>query len=205
MDRQEYLNQISTKNLPNKGGKKSNILSSKFFWVGAIGVGALVLIIIIGSLIGGGKPSGKDQLFSLILHINNTSELIETYQPSVKSSDLRSHSASLHSVLSNTGRELTEFAEEKYNFKEKDIKKDLAEEETTAKDGLEAELFEAKINGILDRIYTHKMAYEISLITNREAQIMKSINNETLNEILTTSYDSLETLYDKFNDFSEAN
>ena len=81
----------------------------------------------------------------------------------------------------------------------------MAEEETTAKDGLEAELFEAKINGILDRIYTHKMAYEISLITNREAQIMKSINNETLNEILTTSYDSLETLYDKFNDFSEAN
>lgn len=205
MDRQEYLNQISTKNLPSTGGKKPGILSSKFFWVGAIGIGALVLIIIIGSLISGGKASGKDQLFSLILHVDNTSELIEAYQPNVKSSDLRSHSASLYSVLSNTSRELTEFAEEKYNFKEKDIKKDLAEEETTAKDGLEAELFEAKINGILDRIYAHKMAYEISLITTREAQIMKSINNDTLNEILTTSYNSLETLYDKFNNFSEAN
>ena len=66
-------------------------------------------------------------------------------------------------------------------------------------------MFEAKINGILDRIYAHKMAYEISLITTREAQIMKSINNDTLNEILTTSYNSLETLYDKFNNFSEAN
>lgn len=205
MDRQEYLNQISASNRPAKGGKSLNILSSKFFWVGAIGAGALILIVIIGSLIGGGKTSGKDQLFSLILRINNTSELIETYQPSVKSSALRSHSASLNSVLSNTSKELTEFAEEKYNFKEKDIKENLTEEETTAKDGLETELFEAKINGVLDRTYAHKMAYEISLITTRETQIMKSINNDTLKEMLVTSYDSLETLYDKFNDFSEAN
>ncbi len=204
MDRQDYLNQISAKNLPAKGGKLK-VLSSKFFWVGVIGIGALILIIVMGALIGGGKTSGKDQLYSLILHINNTSELVETYQPDVKSSSLRSHSASLYSVLSNTSKELTEFAEEKYNFKEKDIKENLVEEETTAKDGLEAELFEAKINGILDRIYAHKMAYEISLITNREAQIMKSINNDVLDEILTTSYNSLDTLYDRFDNFSETN
>ena len=86
---------------------------------------------------------------------------------------------------------------------EKNVDKKIAEEATTMKDGLESELFEAKINGVLDRIYAHKMAYEISLITTREAQIMKSINNDTLDEILTTSYNSLSTLYEKFNDFSE--
>jgi len=204
MDRQEYLNQISAVNRPAKKSKTS-FFASKFFWVGAIGVTVLILIILIGAILGNGKTSDKDKMFGLILHIDNTSELIETYQPNVKSSDLRSYSASLYGVLSNTSKELTDYATEKYNYKAKDAKESIAEEETTAKDELESELFEAKINGILDRIYTHKMAYEISLITTREAQLLKSANNDTLKEILTTSYDSLENLYDKFNDFSEAN
>ena len=47
------------------------------------------------------------------------------------------------------------------------------------------------------------MAYEISLMANSEAQLLKSTNNDTLKEMLTTSYNSLDNLYDKFNDFSE--
>lgn len=204
MDRQEYLNQISAVNRPaNK--PKSGIFASKFFWVGAIGLAVLVLIIIIGAVLGGGKTSNKDKLFALILHIDNTSSVIDEYQSNVKSSDLRSYSASLNSVLSNTSNGLTSYAEEKYNFKAKEVDKKITEEETTAKDGLMDELFEAKINGILDRIYTHKMAYEISLITSREAQLLKSSSNDALTEILTTSYNSLNNLYNKFNDFSEAN
>ena len=105
--------------------------------------------------------------------------------------------------MSNTSRELTGIAEEKYGFKENSIEKNIAEEETTARDNLEAELFEAKINGTLDRIYALKMAYEISSITNRETQIMNSTQNEELKSALSKSYDSLDILYSKFNDFSE--
>ena len=202
MDRQGYLNQISTQNRPVKK-TKSGIFSSKFFWVGVGGIGALIVIIIIGSLLSSGRTSGKDKLFSLILHINNTTALIEEYQPNVKSSSLRSHSASLYGVLTNTSKKLTDFATEKYDFKEKDVKKDIVEEETAAKDALGTGLFEAKINGILDRIYASKMAYEILLITNSESQTMKSMNNETLNDILDESYSSLDTLYNEFNEFSE--
>ena len=92
---------------------------------------------------------------------------------------------------------------EKYNMKPKDANDSITEEETLTKDGLANELFEAKINGILDRIYAHKMAYEISLVTSREIQLYKSTNNENLKGILDTSYNSLSNLYDKFNDFSE--
>ena len=145
----------------------------------------------------------KDRLLALVLHIDNTSEAIGEYQPNVKSSDLRSYSASLNGVLSNTSRELTNYIAEKYNMKPKDANENIAEEETLAKDDLVNELFEAKINGNLDRIYAHKMAYEISLITSREIQLYKSTNNESLKEILDTSYNSLSNLYDKFNDFSE--
>jgi hypothetical protein len=204
MDRQEYLNQISTTNQPTKS-PKSGIFASKFFWVGVIGVAAFILIMIIGSALGGGGTSAKDKLYALILHINNTSELIGEYQSNVKSSELRSHSASLSSILANTNKGLNDYATSKYNFKEKDIPKKITEEETTAKDELQSELFEAKINGILDRVYAHKMAYEISLITTRESQLLKSANNDDLKEALTTSYNSLNNLYSKFNDFSETN
>lgn len=203
MDRQEYLNQISMKNQPVKK-PRSGIFASKFFWIGIIGVVTFILIMIIGSALGSGNTSVKDKIFGLILHIDNTSELIKEYQSSVKSSDLRSYSASFNGILSDTSKSLTDYATEKYNFKAKDVKKEITEEETTAKDGLNAELFEAKINGSLDRIYAHKMAYEISLVTTREAQIINSVNNDALKESLTKSYDSLGVLYDKFNNFSEA-
>lgn len=202
MDRQEYLNQISVANRPVKE-PKSGIFASKFFWVGIIGLVAFILIMILGAIISGTKGNEKERIFSLILHLDNTSEVIGQYQSSVKSSGLRSYSASLSGVLSNTSKELTAYAEEKYDFKAKNMDDKISEEETLLKDGLENELFEAKINGVLDRIYAHKMAYEISLITNRESQILKSSNSENLKNILETSYNSLNNLYDGFNDFTE--
>ena len=190
------------KSRPAKNSK-SGIFASKFFWVGVIGAAIFILILIIGGILSGARGNNKDRLLALVLHIDNTSEAIGEYQPNVKSSDLRSYSASLNGVLSNTSRELTNYIAEKYNMKPKDANENIAEEETLAKDDLVNELFEAKINGNLDRIYAHKMAYEISLITSREIQLYKSTNNESLKEILDTSYNSLSNLYDKFNDFSE--
>lgn len=205
MDRQEYLNQISKSNQSVNKSKRSGVFASKFFWVAVVGVVALILIIIVGSALGGGKSSTKEKVFSLILHTKNVSEIVGEYQPNIKSSDLRSYSASLNSILSDTNSKITEYAENKYKYKEKDVKKSIAEEEAAAKDSLTNELFEAKINGNLDRVYAHKMAYEISLIATYEAQIIKSANDETLENILNTSYESLDNLYSKFNDFSEAN
>lgn len=207
MDGQQYLQQISESSRPApKGGKKGRlgrILSSKFFMIGAIGLGLLIVIMIIGSVLGGNKSGAKNLSFELKLHLDNTTELIQEYQQYVKSSELRSNSASLQGVLSNTSRDLTDYLEEKYDFKDKDISKAMEEEALLARDDLENELFEAKINGILDRIYAHKMAYEISLFTTEEAQLIKASQDETLTEFLTTSYDSLNNLYNKFNEFSE--
>lgn len=204
MDRQEYLNQISMKNQPIKK-TRSGIFASKFFWIGVIGVVAFILIMIIGGILSGTRSNDKERLFALILHVDNVSGVIDEYQPNVKSSDLRSYSASLNGLLYNTSKDLTSYATEKYNFKAKDVNKKIIEEENLAKDDLSKELFNAKITGVLDRTYAHKMAYEISLITSREAQLLKSANNETLKSALTTSYNSLSVLYDEFNNFSEAN
>ena len=203
MDGQDYLNQISAENRPVKKSK-SGIFSSKIFMAIMIGVIALVFIIIVGSIIGNGKSSEKELSYALKLHIDNTSKVISEYQPEVKSSDLRSHSASLNGVLSNTTRELTDYLTSKYDFKEKDVPQKLVDEAQLEMDGLEADLFEAKINGILDRIYAHKMAYEISMLMSEENKLLNSTGDEAFQNILSTSYSSLENLYSKFNDFSEA-
>lgn len=203
MDGQEYLNQISATNRPVKKSKMNGILSSKFFLVGMVGLIALIIIIIIGAILGGNKGGEKNDGFRLILHIDNTAEVMKTYQPDVKSSDLRASSASLYGVLTNTSKDLTDYLTAKYDYKEKDVDKNIAEEATLQKDGLESELFEAKINGTLDRIYAHKMAYEVSTLMAEETKLYNETSKSDLKDLLDKSYNSLEKLYNNFNNFSE--
>ncbi|MDO5452042.1 MAG: hypothetical protein Q4F56_03050 [Candidatus Saccharibacteria bacterium] len=204
MDGQQYLNQISEANRPVKEVKsKGGIFSSKFFIVGVIGLGLLVLIIIMGAVLGANKGGEENLSYKLKLHLDGTAEVIQEYQPNVKSSELRSSSASLYGVLSNTSKELGSYLKEKYNFEDKNISEAITSKAELNEDELASELFEAKINGILDRIFAHKMAYEITIIMSEESKLYDSTSNETLKGLLDESYKSLENLYDKFNDFSE--
>ncbi len=202
MDKQDYLDQISASVRPEKKSRLS-LLSSPFFKVGAIGVIALIAIIFLGMLLGGGKETLRDQSYTLKLRLDNTLEVISNYQTYVKSSELRSNSASLYSILTNTNSGLSNYLVEKYDFKESSVSDKIVNLVTEEKETLENELFEARINGNLDRIYAHKMAYEISMIATNESSIYNASRDETLREVVKTSYDSLNNLYNKFNDFSE--
>ncbi len=206
MDGQQYLNQISQTNRPVKqsGGGLNKILTSKIFIVVAIGLVLLILIMILGAVIGGGKKSVKELGYELTLHLDNTVAVIKEYQPNVKSSRLRANSASLDGVLSNTKSQVNTVLMDELGFNKKKDASDTAEEEAIAVgEELKNELFEAKINGILDRVYAHKMAYEISLFLAEEEQILENTSNENLINAINTSHESLTNLYDKFNNFSE--
>ncbi len=203
MEGQEYLNQISAAARPAKESKTKKILSSKLFIFGVVALVLFILMAIIGAVLGGNKDNEKNLDYRLKLHLDNTAEVIQEYQTNIKSSDLRSSSSSLNSILTGTSQQLTTYLTEKYAFKESNIDKKIVEQANLEKDGLESELFEAKINGILDRIYAHKMAYEISVLMSEETKLMDMTKNETLDNLLKTSYDSLNVLYEKFNDFSE--
>lgn len=205
MDGQEYLNQISAQNRPVKSSGISSILSSKFFLLGVVGVVLLIFVLMIGVMLSGGKGGEKNLSIALKLHLDNTTEIIEDYQKIVKSSELRSSSASLYSILTSTDSELADYINTKYSSKEKDLDKKIANNAQMARDELENDLFKAKIGGTLDRTYALKMAYEISLIQSEELKIMNISKSDDLKGILTKSYDSLKNLYSKFNDFSEAN
>lgn len=184
MDGQEYLNQISQSNRP-VAKKENKLFSSKLF---IFGIGALVLLvitIILGAILSGNKGGEKNLSISLLLHLDNTSDLIEEYQPNVKSSNLRSSSASLYSVLTNTSSSLSAFLEEKYEFNTKDIEENVTEAAELDKEELETELFNAKINGLLDRTYAHKMTYEIAIFLAEESKLLNSTSDASLKSILS--------------------
>lgn len=204
MDGQEYLNKISASNRPVKKSKLGELLSSKVVMWGAVAVVALVIIIVMGSLIGGSKKDVKSLGAALMLHTKNTADIISEYQNSIKSSELRANAASLNQVLTVTNKDLSDYMSQKYSLQTKNISKDISAQANTEKDGLNSELFEAKINGNLDRIFAHKMSYEISLVGTEESRIIKATSDSNLKELLEKNYSSLENLYDKFNDFSEA-
>lgn len=203
MDGQDYLNQISADIRPVQPSKLHNILTSKFFLVGVIFVAALIIILIIGSVLSANKSNTKNLSFALNLHLDNTKSVINTYQKELKSSNLRSYSASLVSILSKTHSDLTEYLTAKYDYNPGKIDSKIVDQATLEKDGLESELFEAKINGNLDRVYAHKMAYEISILSAEETKIHNTSKDENLKSILNVSYDSLSKLYDNFNNYSE--
>ena len=208
MDKKEYLNQISShptakSPMMNKDwmGKIQAILHSKFLWIGVGCVVAFIVLAMIGGLLSGGRGDNKDRVYALSLRVSSLNDVISEYQNSVLSSELRGYSASLSSVLSNTATNLNNYISEYYKTKQKEIPKTITGPEEEAKQKLSDELFEARITGRLDQVYAQRMAIEISTIMDREETIHNSINNEQLDTMLSSSYDSLANLYPKFNEF----
>ena len=148
MNDKEYLKQISSAVRPEKKSKMS-FLSSPIAKALLIGVVGLIVIIIIGSILGGGKAGTVSKTASLKFHLDNTATVISDYRKLIKSSNLRSSSASLYSVLTNTSKEVAEILPKLgFSSNSADGKK-LSNKAVKNKDALENDLFEAKINGNL--------------------------------------------------------
>ncbi len=212
MDRQEYLNQISASNRPantKPNGKFASILSSKVFLIVAGAVVLFIILAIVGGALSGSKSSPKQKIYAFNMHIDNTTEVLDKYRDKVKSSGIRSYYTTLSSLLVNVKGQLDSYLNTKNGDKKDDAKKILGEKKieqlTLEKDGLDNELFEAKINGNLDRVYENKMSYEIATLMNEEGHIAKSSGDESLKDIMYGSYTSLENLYNQINNISEPN
>ena len=204
MDSQDYLDQISRTARPVKQstGGISGILSSKWFKWGLGALALLIVIMIFGSMLGN-KETLEEKCTNLKLHVDGTTEVVTKYQENLKSSLLRSLSASLKGILTNTSSQLNNYRAEKYNFKDDKIKEAVVLEADAARDELMDELFEAKINGLLDRVFAHKMALEIYTIASDETGISNASDDPALKSLLENSLNSLNNLYTQFNDFSE--
>ncbi len=207
MDKQEYLNQISPESALPKPVQPSlldKILKSKFTWIGLGAVILLVIIMGVGAVLQANKPNPVQKISELTLVIQNTNDIVDEYQASLKSSQLRGYSASLGSVLADTEGKLDSYIT--VNLKTKKVATAAAiaaanQEKAT----ITQELDDAIINGYLDKTYAIKIAYLISVITARENEVLKMTSGPIIQEILTTSEESLQKLYDEFHDFKGIN
>ncbi len=207
MNEQEYLNQISSSIRPAKMPKSSSgiggIFSSIYFKIGIGALIALILIMIVGSILGGGNSDMKTDLATLELRLEGTTEVISEYQQYLKSSRLKSISAALGSELTNTAKKIETYLDEKYEYDTGSLSSTITDAAEYDRISLNNDLFEAKINGLLDRIFVHKMDHEITTFMSEEQAIISSADDSDVQSILKTSYSSLTTIYDEISSFSE--
>lgn len=202
MDNQAYLDQISP--VEKKTILSGDLFKSKVMKLIIGGVVAVIAIIIFGTIINSGE-SEETKCIKLQLHAQNLSQIVKDFQPSIKSSSLRSNSTSLDSILTNIEVTNENYLKEKFDFKKSKINKNLDEKEQNLYAELNNDLFTAKINGLLDRTYARKMAYESALLNSYIEAIYTKTKNEEYKSSLGSFAKSLEVLAETFDSFSETN
>ncbi len=202
MDNQAYLDKISASNRPVRASGK-DLFSSPIIKIALGGIIAIIVIIIFGSVLGGLTGKIKDKTIALHYHIDNTVFIVTEFQPSLKSSSLRSASATLRSLLDSASTTITNFIVEEYKFDTRKGDKKIQADEEELYNELYEELFNAKINGLLDRTYARKIAYEITIIQNNLSEIYSKTKDENLKSSLSTTFDSLSNLYSSFDTFDK--
>lgn len=202
MDNQAYLDQISP--VSKKTILGGDLFKSKVIKLILGGIAAVIAIIIFGTIINSGE-SEETKCIKLHLHTNNLSQIIEDFQPSVKSSSLRANSTSFDNILSNIEVVNENYLKENYDFKKSNIDKKLEEKEQNLYAELNNDLFTAKINGLLDRTYARKMAYEAAVLSSYIEEIYNKTKDEEYKSDLKSFLGSLEVLEETFDSFSETN
>ncbi len=207
MDNFAYLNQISksarAKSVP--APKSKNPLAK--FSIGKIaliGVVCFFLLMALGGLLGSinGKP--KELSKQLYVRTTNLSTTLTTYNPSVKSSRLRSISVSLIAILNHTSSQLSSYISGDEKHKEEDLlpKTKVLDSETAMSEELNLSLNRAKLNGILDRTYENQLTLQVSLLLSLTSQLLARTKDETLISILTPFYSSLETIHNNLESYT---
>ena len=199
MDNQAYLDQIAASNRPEKSSKLSTVIKSNIFKIGAGAVGLFIILFIIGQILSGIQGNTKQTFFDFKVRLDNVTGTIEEYQGLVKSSRLRSYSASLSTIISSTQKSVEEYANKTYPK----VKITGSDEINKAAEELKNDLFNAKINGLLDRVYARKLAYEISVIMSEESKLIKAVKDNDFKKALQSSQNSLSIIKESFTSFSE--
>lgn len=207
MDSLEYLNQISQSNRPIKPANKvkAKLLNGSIIKIALGGIVLFFLLMIIGSMLGNlnAKPENlTKQLYTRTINLNST---ISTYGKTLKSSRLRSINSSLSAVLVNSSNQLSSYIK----GEETSSSVLLPDEETVAAEAqhiaqLDSSLNNAKLNGILDRIYASQIDLEVSLLLSMISELEERAKGDTkLITILSDYYSNLKVIHDSLEAYSE--
>lgn len=210
MDNMAYLQQIAgVDNSLNSKGKKKNPLSKLLnVWVLA-GAGIFIVLIIIVALIASSlnKVDTKDQdLMTQSYWMANylVNETLDEYADQVKNSDIRNMTASFRSVLNeiilnDAGLMLSEYGIEVDDFDEED--NEIVAQEKKANDELNSTLEDARLNGILDRVYLREITMQVAYIRSYQSEIAERTKNSKVEEFSLKADANLGNIYEQFHSF----
>jgi len=204
MDNFAYLDQISAStNATNSSVAPGNsffgaLFGKKSTRILLLSAVVAIILCIIFAIINSIVNRETDYVPRLSLRTTNLSSMVTEYTPTVKSSSLRAAGSSLASILDNMSSNLTTSLGEDY-----EVSEPVAKEEAEVLSSLTTALYEAKINGVLDRTYARQFAYQIVNLLALIEEAKNSTDDATLKTKLTSSEESLSNIYPAFADYSD--
>ena len=202
MDGMTYLNQISTKQKPQKQGFAGLPFSPKLlkFLIGAI---ILTVIIIVASMLLNSGDKNTKLATQIITKTENLTKTIDTYGKEVKASNLRSITATLKGVLTETQKGISDISSTAKKDKDSNNEKNKTiKEETTHIEEINGKLLNAKLNGQLDAEYLNQIVTETTLLISLEGNLLEKTKNDQLKETLSKSMTDLQNVLNQLNNYT---
>ena len=209
MNNKDYLNQIAaearplTRKAPGFFGNTLNLSMNQLKIIG-IAIAAIFLVMVIAMIATSGNKHGeRDYVDEAYLRTKDLPTIIDKYKSQLRSSELRSMTTSLKTVLTETNYNLSVALTNDFEVKslDKTNKASTVTTEEALMGELDASLEAGRLNGVLDRVFAREFTYHISLLISIENNIISHTKKEPLKSNITTSKANLEILHEQFDNF----
>lgn len=109
---------------------------------------------------------------------------------------------SLKAVLQETNYAINTILKETFEAKNaKPAKEKTETDEGAITEEMMATLENGRLNGILDRVYTREMTYQIAMLISLEQETYNKTKKDILKEALTSSMSNLDKLHEQFDNY----
>lgn len=207
MNNLEYLNQISQSSRPVKTRNNPSAIPIKFILkiVGGT-ILAFIALMIIGTALGNAGNKVSELSRQTYLRAANLNATVQAYGPQVKSSKLRSISASLSSVLTESSNQLANYLQTNKDGSKKDKealspKQSIIDAETALAQETNNTLANARLNGLLDRVYANQIQLQVSLLLSLCAELYDRAKDPKLSEIVNSLGSNLSVIEDNLKSY----
>lgn len=202
MDNLTYLNQISQTNRPVKTTKKGGVTNRLIAKIAIVGVVLFFIIMAFGAMIGNLNHKPSELTKQLYVRTTNLGKTVTDYNSALKSSRLRAIGVSLSTILTNSANQLSAYLSTDDSKNALVPSESTLETENSVIEELNTSLNNAKLNGILDRVYDNQIGLQVSLLLSQISGLEARTKDPKLLEILSSYRSSLETIHQNIEAYS---
>ncbi len=190
----DYLNQIAP-----QAPKKSMLSRTQFIIIAVVSALVLLTVILVIATASGGSIEPAKQLAA---RLQGTQKIVESAQPKLKSTQLRTLNGSLASYLATINSDIAAPLLKDGVTVAKLDKKLLARESGT---DITNRLEDARLNAKYDRIYAIEISTQLEKIMGSMRQVYDSTTNKSFKLYLGGAITNLEPTQKQFSEFNAAN